>query len=360
MKLLVMLNENSAGAHDDVYRAIDNCIHKGIISEKYIYPFLAKLSVGAKEKEVLNEILNFCKSYLPDLILWMHTGKFNISKNIIREIRNLKSGPIMGYWDGDIYQSLFQSVPNEVLNLSAECDVIFLQGFGDMSRKMEAKGCKDIRFVPAFGDEKRFYPIKNSKKEYDIVMIGNYITSRNPFRITLPGTKFRKEIADAFSERYGNKFAVFGNNWKGSYAKGIVPYFEQHKIYSKSRVAFSINSNSGKYYFSDRLPIAMLAGIPIIQNYEEGFDELFKDCKELRIFKSIEEVLLHCEELLNKSEHERREIGCKLNYYAMKKFTAKFAFQYMIIVLKEVYSKKKGKDFNNKTQNPWLETIPKL
>ena len=122
----------------------------------------------------------------------------------------------MGYWDGDLYQSPYKPVPKELLELSSACDVVFAQGFGEMTEKMKIKGCKDIRFVPAFGDDKRFYPINPSNKEYDIVMIGNNITSRNPFRINMPGTKFRKEIVKDFSKRYKNKFAVFGNNWKYS------------------------------------------------------------------------------------------------------------------------------------------------
>ncbi len=70
----------------------------------------------------------------------------------------------MGYWDGDIYQGPFKSVPNEVIELSAVCNVVFVQGFGEMSKKMQSKGCKDIRFVPPYSDDKRFYPIKSTKR----------------------------------------------------------------------------------------------------------------------------------------------------------------------------------------------------
>ncbi len=73
MKLLVLLNENPAGSHEDVHRAINICNNKGIITSKIIYPFLAKLSDGIKEKQVLNEIINVSKEYQHNLILWMHT-----------------------------------------------------------------------------------------------------------------------------------------------------------------------------------------------------------------------------------------------------------------------------------------------
>ncbi|MGB8317386.1 MAG: hypothetical protein WCE54_04630, partial [Ignavibacteriaceae bacterium] len=170
MKLLVLLNENPAGAHDDVHRAIDNCYGKGIITDKLIYPFLAILAEGKKEKEVLNEIIEISKNYQPDLILWMHTEKFKISKNAINELKGLNSRPLMGYWEGDLYQSPYRPAPEELLTLSSACDVVFAQGFGEMTEKIKAKGCDDIRFVPAFGDDKKFYPVKNvNKKEFDIV-----------------------------------------------------------------------------------------------------------------------------------------------------------------------------------------------
>ncbi len=355
MKLLVLLNENPAGAHDDVHRAIKNCKEKGIITDNYIYPFLTKLAEGEKEKDVLKEIVEISKNYQPDLILWMHTDRFKVNQDAINELKSLKSKPVMGYWDGDIYPELFIPVPKAVLELSSACDVVFVQGFGEMSKKMQAKGCNDIRLVPAFADEKRFYPIKTNQKEYDIVMIGNYTLSRNPFRITLPGTQFRKVIVKTLSEKYEAKFAVYGNNWSGSSAKGVIPYLDQHNIYSKSKITISINNDNAKYYFSDRLPIAMLSGIPVVQSYEEGFDKLFYGCGEIRFYKSLQEALEQCEALLKKSDDELNEIGKKLLEYALKNFSVKLAFHYMINVLIEKYSLKNISNSHIYIKNPWLE-----
>jgi spore maturation protein CgeB len=347
MNLLLIINENPAGAHDDVHRAIENCCETKIITNSFIYPFLARILEGMREKQVLNEIINISKNFQPDLILWMHTDKFKITSEAIKELKGLESKPVMGYWDGDLYQSPYRPVPNELLNLCSACDVVFAQGFGEMTEKMKSKGCRDIRFVPAFGDEKRFFPVPNENKEYDVVMIGNNITSRNPFRITMDGTKLRKQIVNEFCKNYKNKFAVFGNNWKGNCARGPINNLEQHRVYSKSKVTISINNSSGKYYFSDRLPIAMLSGIPIIQNFEEGFDKLFKKCNSIIFFKRLEEGIEKASELLLKPQEELNEIGNNLNIYAKKYFTANFIFDYIIKVL---ISKKT----NSLITNPWL------
>ena len=358
MKLLILLNENPVGSHEDVYRAIENCYNKGIVNDKLIFPFLAKLTEGKKEKQVLKEIIDISKEYLPNLILWMHTDRFKVDLSFLNELKDLISKPVMGYWDGDLYQSPYRHVPNELLELSVLCDVVFAQGFGEMTEKMKSKGCNDIRFVPAFADEKRFYPIRSvENKVYDIVMIGNNIKSRIPFRITMPGTKLRRRLVTELCKEYKKKFAVFGNNWKGNCANGISSYLDQHKIYSRSRITIAINNLSGKYYFSDRLPIAMLSGIPIIHKFEDGFNELFDDFKEIRFFKSFEEAFQICQELLQKSDSELNEIGEKLYNYALNKFSVEFVFQYMIDVLKEKYYNKNEINFNYKVLNPWLNIM---
>ena len=355
MRLLLLLNENPAGAHDDVYRAIKNCQTQGLIADNFIYPFLARLAEGKKQKEVSKEIIEIAQNYHPELILWMHTDKYKVNQDAINGLQSLNSKPIMGYWDGDLYQSTYRPAPNAMLELSSSCDVVFIQGFGEMTEKMKKKGCKDIRFVPAFGDNNRFFPIKSDRRrEYDIVMIGNNISSRNPLKTTLPGTRLRKEIVYELSKKYQDKFAIFGQNWKGKSAKGVANYLSQHKIYSKSRVAISVNNYKGKYYFSDRLPIAMLSGIPIVHNYEEGFNELFNDCKDIRFFKSIEGAIEHCEELLAKNDDELSEIGKNLYNYANRKLSIEFVFQYIIKVLKEKYNYKNERTPKYRIPNPWL------
>jgi spore maturation protein CgeB len=351
MKLLLLLNENKVGGHADIYRAVDNCIQQGIINEKLIYPFLAKLTEGIKEKEVLTEIINISKTYKPDLILWLHTEKFKVGRDIINELRALENKPVLGYWDGDLYQSPYKPVPAEMLELTSACDVAFAQGFGEMTDKMKRMGCKDIRLVPAFGDEKCYFPVKMASKEYDIVMIANNITSMNPFRKTMPGTRLRIRIVEELSKRYKNKFAIFGGNWKGVSSKGVSIHCEQHKVYSKGRITLSINNCNGMYYFSNRLPIAMLSGIPVIQNYEEGLKDLFRNCSQLTFFKDITEALEKTEELLCKPQEELDEIGLGLRDYAKKFLTTNFAFEYMIKVL---ISLRAG---NNTVTNPWINSI---
>ena len=354
MKLYVILNEKSPRAHSDVYHAMDYLKQKGIINEYQINPFEYHLQQGLTQKNLNTNIMDECKEFLPDIILWMHTDSFDVSDHTINYLKRLDSHPVIGYWDGDLYESPYRPAPKELLELASRCDVVFLQGYNEVAEQLLKKGTKDIRFVPSFGDE-RFYSIERKEEniEYNVVMIGNNIQSRNPFRLSMNGTKLRNRVIYYFSKKLGTKFAVYGNGWKGSFAKGPIGYNEQSKIYHKSKIAIRINNYSGKYYFSDGLPIAMLSGIPIVHNYEEGFDELWKSNPGLKFFKSVDEAWELTELLLSKNINEINEIGYNLSKYALNNLTHLIVFKYMVNVLKNLCMKNKGQIDTVEITNYW-------
>jgi len=354
MNILVILNEAEIGLHDDVHRAFSELKLNNIIKDYTIYSFLAHLKSGKSEEQVNNEIIDIAQRINPELILWMHTPNFNVSNNTIKKLRETKNKPVMGYWDGDLYESPYRPTPKCILSLSSQCDVVFLQGYNEVAELMHRKGAKDIRYVPPFGD-KRFYTIKRSEKnlEYDVVMIGSNIKSRNPLRPSMSGTKLRSKIVKYFYKKLGNKFAVYGNGWKGNFAKGPIDYAKQSEVYHKSKIAIRVNNYKGKYYFSDGLPIAMLSGIPLIHNYEEGYNELWSNNPGIKFFKSVDEAWEMTELLLNKNLAELNEIGYNLSKYALNNLTHFIVFKYITIVLKYLYQKNKGQKDVVEIKNYW-------
>lgn len=345
------------GANDDVYRAFEHFKFHKTITDYYIYPFLARLGDGLSPKKVNQEILEVIRIFFPDSILWMHTTNLAISRDALRFIKSLHSNIVMGYWDGDLYSNQYRRVPRQMLELATECDVVFLQGFGETSEHLRRHGCHDIRYIPAFADPIRFKKNRNRKKRYDVVMIGNNIESKNPFRRTMRGTKLRQEIAKTFSEYFGDKFAVFGFGWKGTFAKGTVEYLKQDELCSLSRITIGVNNYNSKYYFSDRLPIAMISGTPIIHSYEPGYEEVFVGCEELRFFKTAQEALDLALILLSEDQAKLDIIGDQLNSFAVNHLTSLQAFGYMIDVLKYLINQKQGNKEGNDISNPWIKEL---
>ena len=268
--------------------------------------------------------------------------------------------PSIGYWDGDIYQKP-QPLPKEIISLCKKCDVSFVQGVGDFSKLLDENGCEDIRYAPAATDTNRFCKLRSPDQKivYDVVMIGNNVKSRIPWR-TAPGSRWRKEVAECFFKKLGDRFAVFGNGWKAKYGKGPLPFSEQVNLYHSSRMALGVNNWLGpRYYFSNRLPIALSSGVPVVHNYESGYEELFKPKENFFFFKTTSEAWHMTKQLLDKDQSELDRIGMKGYKFALERLTRTEIMRYMIGVLKDhKLAQEEGKELEIRS-NPWIK-IPQL
>ena len=348
MKFLLLLNENNPGSHDDVYRALDENKKMGEISSYVVYPFLSKLKSGLRHQEVNEDIFKIAKEYQPEMILWSHTIKLKVFESTIKKLKGLYSKPVSGYWDGDIYESPYKPLPKNIIELAVKSEVTFCQGFGPMSDLLKMKGCSDIRYVPAATDPVRFNLEKsNSTKLYDIVLIGNNVLNFLPWK-RMPGAIFRKKLADYFYSKLGNKFAVFGDGWKAEYSKGSVPFTDQTKIYQNSRLAIGVNNLFSEYYFSNRLPISMTSGVPVLYKKEYGFEKIFP-YDTIKTYSTVEEAWGIAEEMLSKSDEELNSIGNKCRDFVLNNLTMTKNFTYMINVLKSYKSNTK-----KNIVNPWI------
>ena len=354
MKLFLILNENPPGSHDDVHRALNRLVIEKELKSFHVYPFLARLSDGKNNNEVVMEIIKQAEQFQPTVILWSHTGKLKLRNDALKILAGLDSSPVMGYWDGDIYEKPYKPLPKAIIQLARSCDVVFCQGFGEMTKILMNNGCKDIRYVPGATDEQRFGFMrqKGSKIIFDVVMIGNYVMSKLPWRI-FPGARWRKELADFFYEKLGPRFAVFGAGWKGPYSKGPIPFTEQSNVYHSSRIALGVNNLHARYFFSNRLPIALSSGVPVVHNYESGYEVIFKPIEKHNFFETTSEAWRITKNLLDKDQSELDVIGLGAHRFALDRLTMKKNISYMIDVLR---SYKLGQKKGNKIEvsvNPW-------
>jgi hypothetical protein len=133
--------------------------------------------------------------------------------------------------------------------------------------------------------------------EHDIVMIGNRVVSRMPFK-TMPGARLRQDLVKAFAKRYGRRFAVYGSGWQGPSAMGPCGFDDQQSVNASARVAVGVNNSSYPYVFSNRLPIALACGVPLIYSINPGFDKVFGNHLGHRLFEGTVNALAQAEMLL--------------------------------------------------------------
>lgn len=361
MKLFLFLNEHQYGAHIDVHNACSKLVGENKIHSCEIFPFREKLNMGVNTKQLSLEIAERLRAFKPELILFSHTGGLNLDLMKIINNVELKFKPAIGYWDGDIYHKIFKPLPNEVNRLIKVVDVCFWCGFDSITRKLSKKNRKDFRYVPLSTDERfakeiKIYKSNTDNVMYDIVMVGNFISKKIPY-FSFPGSKYRKEIADYIYDKIGDKFAVFGYGWDTKYAKGMIPFEEQCRAYHSAKIAIGVNNLFADYYFSNRLPISLSCGKIMLHNYEHGVENIFNDSGFDYFFKDKYSLWQMANSLLQKTNSELNEEATKYQKFASEKIATYNNLDFMIMVLKDYYSKHNYLTNIREIENPWTKKL---
>jgi hypothetical protein len=350
MKIYIVLNEKKPKAASDVHNAMEYMKEKQIIFDYEIYSYVYELN-SKPSQLIISEICSNVIDNAFDIVLWMHPQLIKLSKEDLKKLENLKNKNIIfGLWDGDLFGDFFnKNIPKTLKKFGKISDATFVQGLGYFSKKMEQIGSKNVEFVPAVGDRNRF-DIENknkNKNKYDVVLIGNNHKRKISF-MDMEGAKLRRKIVKLFTDKLGDRFAVFGMGWeKCSSNKGRLDYTKQAEVYHNAKIAIGTNNLSAKYYFSDRLPIAMLSGKPVVNSYEEGLTEFFKGTGVF-LYKDEYEALAVVKKLLNENDEKFRQYKQVNSEFAKSKLLIEHLMEYMVTYLISLH------DDTKKPSNPWI------
>jgi len=349
-RVLLVLNERATGDAVDCYRALRRLESEGIVDAWAVYPYLARSSVGVVGEAMIEEISHAVVALGATVLIFTHLHGVGVFASSVRRLRAAHPKLVLGFWEGDWYEQYRKPFPRESWGTCAECDIVFVCGDGYVGRQLKRHGCHDVRYVPLTGDDRFLKQPTQSTYEFDVTMICSLVTSRIPFK-RMPGSSMRQRLAARFTSRFGSRFAVFGSGWSGPNAHGPVPYGEQAEAYGRSAVALGCNNLYAKYYFSDRLPIAMQAGRPMVHEFVEGAVEVFGIDSGVNWFRSVDEAVRLTEAVLGDPEGALRRAE-RAHLLAEDRFTTYHAMQYMICALSSKRSICPGVD--GTTANPWI------
>ena len=356
MRLLLILHDNPVGYHDDWHRALLTLKTRGSLDDFAVYPFLARLVNGAGMQLIEQEIVAAVVDFGATAILWCHTSGFGVTAATISRLRNLRSRPVLGYWEGDMYQWPYKPFPNAARRIACASDVVFVPGYSSFARSLRRSGCRDIRYAPLPTDEVRFgdaFGLRQDRAEFDVVMIGNRVTSRVPLK-SMPGARQRIRLVRLFEKKLGRRFAVFGWGWKGKCAQGSIDKRESGHAYAAGHVALGNNNLHAACYFSDRLPNAMICGSIQVHNWEPGFNLVFGQSPGLRFFDSAENAWLAARQLIETDEADIQQERSSAREMALAKFTLTHVQDYMVAVLRELRQSRLAAAAPRSIPNPWL------
>jgi len=351
VRVMVVLNERTPRTAVDVYRALERLKAEGGLDASVVYPYLSRLDELRDRTLVVEDLIRSVTEFRPSILLWVHAHDLGISAKVSDMLRRASGGCAIGFWEADWYDWFQKPFPRQTLGLLKSSDTVFVCGEGAFSGWLKRSGCRDVRYVPSTGDGRFVEHLVPRVFDFDVVMIGSKVRSRVPFR-TMGGAVERSKLVEAFTRQYGARFAVFGHGWAGPSAQGPVPFEQQADICGRAACVLGNNHLYARYYFSNRLPIAMQAGRPVVHARVEGYEEVFGRDSGVRWFTTIEEALEKAQGVVSNPSCTAADAE-EARVLAESRFTTFHALSYMIRVLSSKRSAQTSAE--GIVANPWID-----
>jgi hypothetical protein len=272
-RVLHVPNEPGAFRQLGYRAALKSLAESGTVGEVRSYSLLREVLAG-RGTRAHEELLCLIKEMQPDAIFLQHVDGMRLTEQRLGRIRRAAPHAVIIFHEGDAY-GRGKPLPGDAIRVAAAADYVFTVGAGSFKERFE-RDCQRVDYVPHGWDQVRFPdPEGPLADELDLVMIGNRVTSRAPWR-RMPGALDRERLG-AHLERGIDRLrtAIYGRGWKGAAARGWLNYDDQLRLLQRARV--SVNWDyfpEEPSYFSDRLPISLVAGRPHVTTRHPGYEWL--------------------------------------------------------------------------------------
>jgi hypothetical protein len=315
MKVLLLLN-GLEGCQTGIEDGFKYILKSGKISKLDWFYFEDFAKKNSRYDSKL-KMMNLAKDLEPNLIIFFHISKFPIDNLFLAELREINSKPKLVYDEGDMYGSWAKPITKQMIDVIKNADVVSIRGLGKFYDKI-VKLNKNIIYTPHHNDISRFESqnIKNESRKLDLVLVGNRIKPRFlSFIRRLPGAKGRENFVRNIGSVFQKQFKLFGNGWdKFQCTQGPVDFYKQNEIYKNAKITLAYEHYPEiPYYFSNRLPMALMNGSIYVCHYHKGYENMFPNCDFIFFFKTNSEAIdiinyllsLSNEELCLRSTHAR-------------------------------------------------------
>lgn len=322
MKTLLMLN-GKEGIQTGIEDGFNFLLEKGLIKDLRWFYFQEYFTKNGCP-DTLEKISEICNKFQPQLIVFFHISKFPISKKFLHTLRLLPTNPLIVYDEGDMYGTWAKPATASMRTIMKFCDMVSIRGLGKFYREV-SKLNRNVFYTPHHADIARFdrkpYILEN--RTNTIVLVGNRVKPRLLSGIRrLPGAYKREKFVEKMGESFPDIFALYGNGWDGFVGnRGPVLFHKQIDIYRDSWITVAYEHYPEiPYYFSNRLPIALMAGSLYVCHHHVGYEEMFKGCNFIFFFKSNLEAVDQINFLLSLSKEELIKRSIQAREFSIKHF----------------------------------------
>ncbi|MBF0286062.1 MAG: hypothetical protein HQL51_16555 [Magnetococcales bacterium] len=314
MKLLHLPNEvdeaDPATWQIGPRKALERLAREGVLSQYAAYSFLARWRQTRDAGKVQSELLALCEAMRPDILFWQHVSEFPLTGDFLDQLK--ARCRLLVYHEADIFDGLWKRPTPSMKVLFSRCDLALLVGLGAMAALARRHGARAVGYLPFEFDNVRFgRPWEPpAHRPHALVMIANNWRGRIP-GWPLPGGRRRVGLARRLAEVFGESLALYGRGWEGvTGARGPLPFDQQERALREGWASINWDHYDDlPYYFSDRLPIALAAGVVHVTSRHPGYEFLFRDCPGLYAVPTVEEAVDCAEWLLHRPRRALIEEG---------------------------------------------------
>lgn len=322
MKILLFLN-GPEGWQTGIEDGFTYLLSTNVIKELEWF-YLEDFSNNSGVTASISRAVNIATKFQPDMIVIFHIGKFPITSEFLLKIKNLASKPILAYDEGDMYGSYAKPILKPLKIVLKHVDVVSIRGLGEFYKQVSALN-NHVIYTPHHADIARFdkQPFLLPKRKNKLVLIGNRNKSRFLGAVRrLPGAKEREEFVKAMGEAYPNEFMLYGNGWNDFVGnQGAVDFQKQLDVYRDSWITVAYEHYPEiPYYFSNRLPLALLAGSLYVCHYHKGYENIFKNCDFIFFFNTNSEALDLIRYIHSLSNDEKLARSSRARAFALKHY----------------------------------------
>lgn len=251
--------------------------------------------------------------FRPDILFVQHLFGTDVSEEFWGRLRRERPELTLIYHEGDPYDRLAKRIDAPTRAILRHADLVLSCGLGSLADILGEVGGRPVELKPHSFPRSRFALIEPGtvEKTVEVVMIGNS-GRRNRLRfLYVPGGRRRARFASRMSAAFGRRFALYGAGWDHLEAsRGSLPFFEQERAIHAAR--FTANWDHFDriaFYFSDRLPISLAAGLPHVTSWHPGYDQYLGDVPGLYACRTVEEAVDTCRWLSGRPTRQLVEEG---------------------------------------------------
>lgn len=308
MRVLYIPNERPTRTQTGYRRALSNLNESGLIDDLAIFSLQLRILNGGDIETEISHLLRLTKEFRPDTILIQRPQLTHLKNRHLEKLRESSSFSLI-YHEADPYALPLHPLPASSRAVARHADVVFTVGTGAFFSNFRRVGVKDVRFMPSGYANDYTIEIDETNfatKTHDVVVMAN---KQTPRLRGLPNWRERIKFVELLQDRFGDRLAIYGNNWEGPGAMGPSDYYKQDETVHSGWITANWDHFAEEpHYFSNRLPTALAAGSVHATTRHSGFDEIFP--RETERFLLLGDSPNHLVDLIEKklSESPKSEL----------------------------------------------------